>query len=1218
MARLNLIRQILILFIWLIPIKGFGQCKITAPSFICIGNPGIFSIQTPSGSAVQSVLWDFGDGFTSTTINAGHLYSKPGTFKVKCLLKFIAGADCSDSMIVNVLNLPNSKFIIQKSDSCFNKNKICLKDSSISGGSLQIINRRLFLWGDGKIEKVDSTTLTNCHTYAMLGKFKITLEITDNKGCKNTTSKFITILPSVKADFTTDVFKQCGSTRICYTNSSDTVANPYNIYRWQFDNQTPVFSNFNQTHCFYTKISLIKKTTLKVSNIFGCNDSITQNTPFGVDTIPQINLILSDSNICFNPAKPIKASFTGNISTLSFDWYINGVRLNSPFSSISINPKSLKLKPDEYILKCIVTKGQCTRLYYAKFRVNGPIAKMDIYNKIQCVPKRKVFFVDVTTYTNPSKSSQIWKLEDPFGENCECYRAKNINKNQNCNHSKDWYHKHRYTEPKFDNKVTLHVMDSLTGCRDSIIDFVNTDACGMCTGDGGARTIELCHGETFLPNSSDAILPKKFSLDTGKTWLNFPSVINKPYLGLYGVMLIYDGGNSTCDDYGDDSIKISNYHQYDTFFIKDLLMIRAVPNPNFNYKITGKCSRFEVSVYFQQPVFEKNESVEISWGDGTKQVIKADSLSRIDTLKHLYLISGLTTAIHVSRYYYSGCVRSFSRQLNFGYNLYFNFDGKPCLRNNSCFHVEIYEQSVNQLWDNNNKYGTAKLYTGESKIIENDFFPCYQYQTVGEKDVKVVIESKDGCLDSASIKLFVSDLKAGITQDSRVFGCGEIKQLMDSSEIISPDKKDKITGYVWDYGNKQFNVTEKDPFISFSKQGNYEIQHIVYSLSGCTDTIKYLIPIAGPIPQFDIITDTLGCEPLEIKIKNRSKDCAKYYWRFGDETQNTILNSDSSDITFTYKKPGKYFIRLTGIDSFYNNTTKSIFYCQATFPEDSNDRHVVVSPYLNADFDIDTNVCVGQILNIKNKSDNRYQIQNWDFGDGNKKSENFETNATYMYTKSGKYRIILTQDYLAKQGELKCMDTAYKDVTVKGIRAGFEYERVCEGPVFEFLNTSTPFDPKTTYKWGFGQAGSPDNSSNEGNPTHDYGFNLGLYKVCLFLKDDFGCSDSMCKIIDNDYTLKVEIPNVFTPGVVDQLNDEYDIDIVGEQKYKLDIFNRWGQLVYQSNNDSENGAGTNWNGKFNNTGPECPEGTYFYIFEYEVCYGKNKVNKVNGTIALIR
>ena len=110
----------------------------------------------------------------------------------------------------------------------------------------------------------------------------------------------------------------------------------------------------------------------------------------------------------------------------------------------------------------------------------------------------------------------------------------------------------------------------------------------------------------------------------------------------------------------------------------------------------------------------------------------------------------------------------------------------------------------------------------------------------------------------------------------------------------------------------------------------------------------------------------------------------------------------------------------------------------------------------------------------------------------------------------------------------------------------------------------------------------------------------------------------MCKIIDNDYTLKVEIPNVFTPGVVDQLNDEYDIDIVGEQKYKLDIFNRWGQLVYQSNNDSENGAGINWNGKFNNTGPECPEGTYFYIFEYEVCYGKNKVNKVNGTIALIR
>lgn len=1218
MNALNLKLRYVIYCLLFTSYQGYSQCNITAPAFICIGNPGIFNIQSLSGGSVQSVHWDFGDGYTSSTQNTGHLYSKPGKYKVYGRISFSSGSSCNDSIEVQVLSLPISRLLVKHSDSCYNKNKLCVKDSSESGGVSQQINRRLLLWGDGRIEKIDSNTFTNCHSYVMLGKFKITLEITDNKGCKNTISKLITILPSVKAGFTTDVYKQCGISRICYTNTSDTVANSNNRYRWQFDKNPPIFKSYSYTHCFSTTINLTQKATLKVSNIYGCDDSITYNQFFGVDTIPLLDFKLSDSIICYNPIKPLKASFTGNTASLTFDWYINGTRLNTPFSSISIIPKNYKLLPDEYLLKCIVSKGQCIRLYYAKFKINGPVAKIEIFNKIQCEPVRKVFFVDSTIYTNPTKSSQFWKLEDSNGEICECYRAKNINKYHNCNRSKDWYHKHMYSEAKAINKLTFIAMDSLTGCMDSIIDNVNTDACGFCTGEGGTKTFNLCHGETFLSNSKDAILPLKFSLDTGKTWLNYPSVINKPYLGLYGVMFIYITGTKTCYDYGDDSIKITSVSQYDTIFIKDLLMVRAVPNPVFDFKIKGKCGRFEVSVYLNQPTLDKNESLEIAWGDGTTQLIKFDAAKKIDTLKHIYLVSGLTSAIQISRQYHSGCVRSYAKQLNFGFNLYFNFDGKPCLRNNACFHIEIYEQSVNQLWDNNNKYGTAKLFTGESNIIENEFHPCYQYQTVGEKDVKVLIESKDGCKDSASIKLYISDLKVGITQNSKIFGCGEIKQLIDSSYIISPNYADKIVGYLWDYGNKQFNITEKDPYVSFNKQGNYEIHHIVYSHLGCSDTLKYNVPIAGPIPRFEIITDTVGCEPLKITFKNTSKDCSKYYWRFGDESQNTILNSDSSNITFVYKKPGKYFIHLTGIDSFYNNTTKSIFYCQATFPEDSNDRHVVVSPFLQAGFETDTNLCAGQTITLKNTSDPRYQVQHWDFGDGNKRSENFDTSTTYMFTKSGKYRIKLVQDFLAKPGELKCMDTAYKNVIVKGIRAGFDYSRVCEGPVFEFNNTSRPYDPKTTYKWAFGQANAPDNSSQDQNSTHDYGLNKGIYKVCLYLKDDFGCADSSCQWIDNNYTLNVEIPNVFTPGVVDNLNDEYDIDIVGEQNYKLDIFNRWGQLVYQSTKDGEKGEGTNWNGKFLNTGTECPEGTYFYIFEYTVCYGEEKNNKANGTITLIR
>lgn len=188
MNALNLKLRYVIYCLLFISYQGYSQCNITAPAFICIGNPGIFNIQSLSGGSVQSVHWDFGDGYTSSTQNTGHLYSKPGKYKVYGRISFSSGSSCNDSIEVQVLSLPISRLLVKHSDSCYNKNKICVKDSSESGGVSQQINRRLLLWGDGRIEKIDSGTFTNCHTYVMLGKFKITLEITKIKDVKTQTA----------------------------------------------------------------------------------------------------------------------------------------------------------------------------------------------------------------------------------------------------------------------------------------------------------------------------------------------------------------------------------------------------------------------------------------------------------------------------------------------------------------------------------------------------------------------------------------------------------------------------------------------------------------------------------------------------------------------------------------------------------------------------------------------------------------------------------------------------------------------------------------------------------------------------------------------------------------------------------------------------------------------------------------------------------------------
>lgn len=96
---------------------------------------------------------------------------------------------------------------------------------------------------------------------------------------------------------------------------------------------------------------------------------------------------------------------------------------------------------------------------------------------------------------------------------------------------------------------------------------------------------------------------------------------------------------------------------------------------------------------------------------------------------------------------------------------------------------------------------------------------------------------------------------------------------------------------------------------------------------------------------------------------------------------------------------------------------------------------------------------------------------------------------------------------------------------------------------------------------------------------------------------------------------KFDIPNVFTPNA-DQYNDrfipKYYCDLLN---YRIEIFNRWGKVVYSSSNIDEGWDGTNSNG-----GSVCSEGTYFFVITYtSLVYPEVRTNKkVTGSLTLLR
>lgn len=103
------------------------------------------------------------------------------------------------------------------------------------------------------------------------------------------------------------------------------------------------------------------------------------------------------------------------------------------------------------------------------------------------------------------------------------------------------------------------------------------------------------------------------------------------------------------------------------------------------------------------------------------------------------------------------------------------------------------------------------------------------------------------------------------------------------------------------------------------------------------------------------------------------------------------------------------------------------------------------------------------------------------------------------------------------------------------------------------------------------------------------------------------CSDADSILVIVDYSF--ELPNAFSPNG-DGLNDLFQIDNLEKlDAFRLQIFNRWGTLLYE-----QKGLSDFWDGTYN--GSPVPVATYYYVFEYELDGEKQEPKK--DFISLIR
>ena len=145
----------------------------------------------------------------------------------------------------------------------------------------------------------------------------------------------------------------------------------------------------------------------------------------------------------------------------------------------------------------------------------------------------------------------------------------------------------------------------------------------------------------------------------------------------------------------------------------------------------------------------------------------------------------------------------------------------------------------------------------------------------------------------------------------------------------------------------------------------------------------------------------------------------------------------------------------------------------------------------------------------------------------------------------------------------------------------------------------------TSYLWDFGDG----NFSDEFAPGHSYE-SPGMYSVTLVAFSGEGCSDTLSRgIYEVVNEHPVYIPNAFTPNG-DDLNEFFEIVTFGIESYDLDVFDRWGKLIFSNGGSMD----VLWDGSVG--GQPGPEGVYVYRLRAYRSDGEEQDYK--GTVTLLR
>jgi len=227
-------------------------------------------------------------------------------------------------------------------------------------------------------------------------------------------------------------------------------------------------------------------------------------------------------------------------------------------------------------------------------------------------------------------------------------------------------------------------------------------------------------------------------------------------------------------------------------------------------------------------------------------------------------------------------------------------------------------------------------------------------------------------------------------------------------------------------------------------------------------------------------------------------------------------------------------------------------------------------------------------------------VYDWNFGNGSSSSEE---NPLHVYTQAGSFSVTLT----ATNG-FGCATTVslpnYVNVTAHPI-AGFSVNP----QKVSMDNPSIQITDNSVYAESISYVISDGATYVIPSPNHSF-ISEGEYWITQTVTNSLGCTDTIGILVPVIPFTNVFIPNTFTPNA-DFVNETWNPVISYLKDYELMIFDRWGLMVFQTD-DLFRG----WNGNYYNNGSQLPQGLYAYRIRYTEFSGRKK--EVLGHLMLVR